>query len=86
MLNQDKCDLKHMPATPMSQEEMRAQCDLVADACDGDPGEKEEVAVKQVCEFCLKNEVDEPGIICRPCCERISDRTDKTDQINSCDW
>ena len=34
--------LKHMPATPMSQKEMRAQCDLVVDACDGDPGEREE--------------------------------------------
>lgn len=36
-------NLKHMPATPMSREEMEAQCDLVADACDDDLGELEEV-------------------------------------------
>lgn len=31
--------LKHMPATPMSQEEMQTQCDFVSEAADSDPGE-----------------------------------------------
>lgn len=39
--------LRHMPATPMTQQEMEAQCRFVAAATDGDPGEEHELTPKR---------------------------------------
>ena len=33
-------ELKHMPATPMTQEEMQKQCNLASKAAEWDPGEE----------------------------------------------
>lgn len=35
-------ELKHMPTTPMTQEEMETQCRIVSIAALGDPGEEDE--------------------------------------------
>ena len=34
--------LRHMPSTPMTQEEMLRQCEIVSEAAKCDPGEEEE--------------------------------------------
>lgn len=41
---------------------------------------------KHICVFCEEKEVDEPGTICKSCCDKMTDRIDSADHQNRCEW